>query len=229
MSPVLAALDGPDHVLTHVEESADLRLGQSTLKQLPDLTHAILGQLGGSAPFSATRSSVSDPISLVFDFGSPNKIADVVVAGIPVKVTALLSDGTRANKGFKHESMNVHPSAASFGVETDLKILASVAAQFANAPDKRTPVRSDTFHVSPVGHLVGFFVVDNRLPVFSVDSGSGGDYVHGQSVSKSARKSSQRIARSFPFVVAAARAVKSVLAVIQSIGFYNQPARGATS
>ena len=178
MRPTLASLDQRDRSLTHAEESANLPLRQSLLKQFPDLAHAILGKLGAPVPLSASQSSVADPIRHVLGLSTPHQILDSVVAGIPVQMSAFHSGRTRSHESRENKPVNGHFLAASSDGENDLKMPASLSARSENAPSKRTLARSDTFHVSPVGHLVGSFVFDDGSPDFDVDFGNNTGRIH---------------------------------------------------
>ena len=212
MRPTLAATDHRDRGPTHAEDASNLLMRQSLSEQPSDLDYVGLDQLGESVSLSAIRSSVPDAIGLVLGGSAPTEILKPVVSGVPIKMSAFHSGGARADKGFENKPVNLHVSAASSGAEIDVKTPVPVDVRPENAPDSRAARCRGTLDVPTIRNLVGSFVSDDGRPVFSVDSGSNRGDSHDQSVSKSARKSSQRIARSFLFVRDVVRVVKNVLA-----------------
>ena len=117
-------------------------------------------------------------VSHVFDGSSPTEVVDVIVGRIPVEVSAFHAGRTQADEGFKYESVNVHVLAAPFSEEIDAKIPFSGDVRSEDAPDKRTPVRSDTLHAPVVGDFINTFVSDNREPDFDVDFGNNTGRIH---------------------------------------------------
>ena len=150
------------------------------LKQFPDLVHVSLGQLGSSAPLSASRCTVPISVRHVLGAGSPAQIIKPVVGGIAIKMSALASGRTRANKSFENKPVNEHLSDASFGAEPDTQM--SIAADDARSEHAlaSSVMVMMAFHTPQIGDGVEPLIPNYRNPTFSfdVDFGNNTGRIH---------------------------------------------------
>jgi hypothetical protein len=157
----------------HTEETSNLSMRQSLLKQPSDLTYTGIGKFRGSFPLSASHSSVANAVSYVLGVSPPAQITETVIEGIPVKMPAFHIKRAGTHKSFENKPM--YPRnffVFSIVIEADRKmshtiVTVRVGTHLENSLSSSTTTQK-ALHTSVIRDFVTTLVANNRLPDFEI-------------------------------------------------------------